>query len=204
MATSVSHEAKTHRRLTPCSAAGGNNTRRALCKAAFTLLRSARDPVDFLIRYLFGEGSYPTAIAIRQGSGVVTVYAFTPHDILTINEIFFREDYSVPPRCGVVVDLGSNIGVSVLYFILRGGPGCHVYAYEPVPENIEKPHANLKGHEDAFTLTPCAIGPTGGTADFGLEATGRYGGLGLALDVSIRVTVLDVNAELAARGGPLF
>ena len=165
-------------------------------RALLNILRKARRPVDFLRRYLLGQGDYPTTINIRRDSGLVPLTAWSWHDILTINEIFFREDYPVPPGSKVIVDLGSNVGISVLYFLLETGPAGLVYAYEPVPENLEKLRLNLCGHEHRFCLTPHAIGPASGQASFGVEKTGRYGGLGLPGETSIEVTVLDVNAEI--------
>ena len=167
-------------------------------RALFNILRKARQPGDFLRRYLLGQGDYPVTINVRHDSGLVPVTAWSWHDILTINEIFFREDYPVPPDSRVVVDLGSNIGISVLYFLLETGPDGLVYAYEPVPENIEKLRLNLRGYEGRLHLTPHAIGPDAGKASFGMEKTGRYGGLGLPGEKNIEVTVLDVNAEIRA------
>ena len=165
-------------------------------RALLNILRKARRPVDFLRRYLLGQGDYPATINIRRDSGLVPLTAWSWHDILTINEIFFREDYPVPPGSKVIVDLGSNVGISVLYFLLETGPDGLVYAYEPVPENLEKLRLNLRGHEHRFHLAPHAIGPASGQASFGVEKTGRYGGLGLPGETSIEVTVLDVNAEI--------
>ena len=165
-------------------------------RALFNILRKARQPGDFLQRYLRGKGEYPVTVNIKRDSGLVPVVAWSWHDVLTINEIFFREDYPVPPKSKVVVDLGSNIGISVLYFLLETGPDGLVYAYEPVPENLEKLRQNLRGHEHRFHLAPHAIGPASGQAAFGVEKTGRYGGLGLAGEKTIEVDVLDVNAEI--------
>lgn len=165
-------------------------------RALFNILRKARQPGDFLRRYLQGKGEYPATIDIRRDSSLVPVTVWSWHDVLTINEIFFREDYPVPTGSKVVVDLGSNIGISVLYFLLETGPDGLVYAYEPVPENLEKLRLNLRGYEGRFRLTPHAIGPAGGKASFGVEKTGRYGGLGLPGEKNIEVDVLDVNAEI--------
>ncbi len=47
------------------------------------------------------------------------------------------------PRARVVVDIGSNIGISALYFLTRN-PACRCWLYEPVPRNVERLRANLR------------------------------------------------------------
>jgi len=54
--------------------------------------------------------------------------------MLTVNEIFCREDYYCNGSVNVVVDLGSNIGLSALYFLSRNDKA-KVYLFEPDPKN---------------------------------------------------------------------
>jgi FkbM family methyltransferase len=76
----------------------------------------------------------------------------------------------------VVVDFGSNIGISALYFLTRN-PGAKVYLFEPVPRNIERLKENLKGFENRYELKECAVGVEEGYLDFACDETGRHGGL---------------------------
>ena len=76
----------------------------------------------------------------------------------------------LPPRlrrrsygAQVVVDIGSNIGISALYFLTRN-PDCRVWLYEPVPRNVERLRANLAGYEDRYTLREAAVAPAAGRA----------------------------------------
>lgn len=146
-------------------------------------------------RYLFGRGSYPYVCEIRTPTGVVAPALYTQHDMWTINEIFFRQDYLAGPDLGVVVDIGSNIGISALYFLSRNRTS-RCYLYEPDPRNIEKLTANLAGYQDRIELHEVAVAPTSGEADFGTEPTGRYGGIGVATAESIRVRCLGINEAL--------
>jgi FkbM family methyltransferase len=147
-------------------------------------------PLEFLARYLAGAGDYPTTLSLRHGPRI-TVYS--PDDVQTVNEIFFRGDYHVPGRNRVIVDFGANIGVSALYFLRD--PEAFVYAYEPLPLNVQRFRRNVP---DRYELIEAAVGVQAGPVSFGYEPTGRYGGIGRETGVTVEVPCLDANRELAA------
>ena len=91
-----------------------------------------------------------------------------------------------------MVDLGSNIGISALYFLTRNTTSKCIL-YEPDPKNIEKLKRNLKGFEDRYTLFQNAVADREGELRFGVEASGRYGGIGLVLEDTIAVNCLHIN-----------
>jgi FkbM family methyltransferase len=114
---------------------------------------------------------------------------------MTVHEMFCREDYRAGPDLGAVVDIGSNIGLSALYFLTRNATSrCHLF--EPVPRNVERLRENLAGLEDRWTLTQAAVADRKGTMPFRSEFTGRYGGLGLEGGEQIEVEVRNVNDVL--------
>lgn len=160
----------------------------------FNIMRKSCNPYDFIKRYIFAKGSYPVEMHIKNGMNKINVTAYSRNDILTINEIFFREDYYTPKDSKTVVDVGSNIGISALYFLNKSP--CHIYMYEPVPDNLKKIYQNMAPHIDRCTISPNAIDQQEGLADFGLEESGRYGGLGLDLEKTIQVKTLAINDEL--------
>ena len=121
---------------------------------------------------------------------------FSPHDVLTVNEIFCREDYPCPREAKVVVDVGSNIGISALYF-LSCAPASFVYCFEPDPRNRSRLHANLNDFTHRFRLSDEAVGPFAGLVEFGIESSGRYGGIGIAGEQKIKVRCRHVNDVLA-------
>ena len=164
--------------------------------ALWNIFTNAKSPIAFLKRYLSGRGEYPAMIKIAHTPAPISVMAYSWHDVLTINEIFFRKDYNIPADCRVVVDFGSNIGISALYFLTHSK--CHVYAYEPAPENIPKFKCNIKPYEKRCTFNDVAVSTAKGTATFGIEQTGRYGGINIPTDQSITVTTICANDELAA------
>lgn len=132
--------------------------------------------------------------------------------MLTVNEIFCREDYNFYPTKSaaadaqarrVIVDLGSNIGLSALYFLSRDKQ-TFCYLYEPLPQNLERLHHNLADFEDRYRLEPVAVSLSDGEADFGYEASGRYGGIGLAHASRLKVKSLALNGileQILAREG---
>ena len=163
------------------------------------------NPVSVLIRYVFEKGDYPHKFSVNTPLGLQIVTAFSHHDLITLIECFGKLDYRAPRNISLVVDFGSNIGISALYFLTRN-PKVKVYLYEPVPRNIERLRVNLKGFEKRYELSECAVGVEEGQVDFAIDDTGRYGGLidGGATHFSewpsekiISVKVLCANKEMS-------
>jgi FkbM family methyltransferase len=146
-------------------------------------------------RYLFGTGQYPWACPLRTPAGIVAPTLYGRDDAWTVNEVFCRQDYAVDGSIRAVVDVGSNIGISALYFLTRN-PHCRAWLYEPVPRNVERLRANLAGYEDRYALREVAIAEREGRAEFGIEDSGRYGGLGVRGADTIEVTCLAINDAL--------
>src|SRR6476660_3140243 len=85
--------------------------------AALNMVRVYKRPLDAAERYALALGSYPHTFSLRTPTGTANALAYSFHDVLTINEIFCRWDYRIDPSDRVVVDFGSNIGISALYFL---------------------------------------------------------------------------------------
>ncbi len=152
-------------------------------------------PLDAGRRYLLGRGDYPARVAVRTPSGVVRPTLWSYHDMITLTEMFCREDYAVRGAPGMVVDVGSNIGLSALYFLTRGERArCRLY--EPVPRNVARLRENLAGHEDRYVVEQVAVADFDGEAAFGVEETGRYGGLGVRTASETTVRCRHINAVL--------
>lgn len=134
-------------------------------------------PLDGLLRYLFSSGEYPIHFSLKTPIGTISPCLYTPHDMLTVNEIFCREDYNVTNNINIVVDFGSNIGISALYFLTRSD-NVNCYLFEPLPENLKKLKKNIAPYENRCHLTEVAVGLNDEDVEFGYEDTGRYGGIG--------------------------
>lgn len=151
---------------------------------------------DVFSRYLTGKGEYPTACEVRTPSGPVKPTLHTFYDLLTLNEIFFREDYPATAADRVIVDIGSNIGLSALYFLTRG-PETHCTLFEPDPRNVGRLKENLADFSQSYDLNECAVADQAGTVRFGLDVTsGRYGGLKSDFGHSTMVQCVHINTAL--------
>src|SRR4051794_14393293 len=173
--------------------------------ALFNMARLYPRFFENLYRYLTGYGSYPHRVAVRTPTGIVRPMLYSHHDLLTLNEIFCRHDYPAPPRIATVVDVGSNIGISALYFLSRNSH-CRCFLFEPYEQNVERLEANLAGYEGRYELSPVAVADRGGPVTFGVEPTGRYGGIGVETGAAITVEcrhINDVLADVLAREGAI-
>ena len=129
--------------------------------------------------YFLGTGDYPCSMHVRTPAGTIAIRLFSSHDAVTVHEIFCREDYLCPTPPQVVVDIGSNIGISALYFLTRS-PSSYCELYEPDPRNVDRLLHNLEGFGGRFTLHERAVADRQGVLPFRREATGRYGSLDAA------------------------
>jgi FkbM family methyltransferase len=164
--------------------------------AARNMLRAYRNPADAFARYLLGRGSYPAVITLNTPAGALALTIHSYDDILTVNEIFCRLDYPAAIEDRIVVDFGSNIGLSAAFFLSRN-PDAFVYLYEPLPANIGRLRENLKRFESRYALHEVAVGREDGVVEFGWEATGRYGGVGVKTGSYVSVACRDSNKILA-------
>ena len=163
--------------------------------AVWRMWRLCPDFVDSLSRYLLGRGEYPYRCRIRTPTGTVAPTLHSRHDMWTVNEVFCRQDYGADPGAQVVVDVGSNIGISALYFLTRNS-SARCWLFEPVPRNVERLHDNLQGYGERYTLRPAAVAEAAGRAEFGVEDSGRYGGLAQETGSSIEVDCVAINDVL--------
>jgi FkbM family methyltransferase len=145
-------------------------------------------------RFLTAGGEYPYTCRVRTPSGIATPNLYSSHDMLTVNEIFCREDYRCGRELRVAVDVGSNIGISALYFLTRNS-SARVYAFEPDPRNAERLRANLSAYADRYELEEVALGSSDGTARFARDPYGRYGTLEYSEDSWFEPEFIDVQVR---------
>ena len=153
------------------------------------------NPIDGLRRYLLNSGEYPVKIGIRTPIGEIRPTLFHPDDMLTTNLVFCRRDYAALSDVRCVVDLGSNIGLSVLYFLSRNRY-CRVWAYEPVPQNIQRFRLNVADFANRIMFEEVAVSNVSGVVEFGTEPTGIYGGIGQMTGNIISVPCRHINDVL--------
>lgn len=147
-------------------------------RAVLGMLRTFTDPVDALLRYVRGGGTYPWRPTLRTPVGRLALTVPHPHDVRTVNEVFCRRDYDAHVRQAprVVVDIGANIGVSAAYFLTRRADSV-VHCWEPVEQNLRTLRANVAPFGDRCRVHEAAVAPEAGEAEFLVEPVGRYSGL---------------------------
>ena len=165
------------------------------------MVRLHISPLRVLVQELFSSGDYPQIRTVRTPTGECPVHLFHPEDLSTLNLVFCRQDYLVPEELNLVVDIGANVGISALFWLTRNR-GCHVMAYEPVPTNVEKLKINLAPFQERYTLGQVAVSDVRGKVEFGIEESGKLGGIGLETGRSIQVEsvhIMDILDPLLSR-----
>lgn len=144
-------------------------------------------PVPQVLRgYLLRRGQLPAEVRLRTPTGDATVTLRHVHDYATIAEILAEDVYPVAASDRVVVDVGANIGIFSVFALTRH-PEVRVHAFEPVPENLAVLRGNLAPFRDRVTIHETAVAEQDGEVSFGVEPTGRYGGIGVETAEQITV-----------------
>ena len=135
----------------------GLNSRISLCALAASLF----------IKRRFTIGSRPERLfRLRYRDRDFACYLADESDLQTLCTVLGREEYAVDlqeePR--IIIDLGSNIGLSLLYFALRY-PHARVYGFEPNPHAFERLQKNIRDFPNvrAFQL---AVSSRDGSTEF--------------------------------------
>jgi FkbM family methyltransferase len=87
-------------------------------------------------------------------------------ELATVGEVLADDLYAMPglDDVRVVVDLGSHIGTSILFFRVRH-PGAEIHGFEPDPRTFARLRANVGALPDV-TIDPRAASGSGGRARF--------------------------------------
>ena len=97
-------------------------------------------PIGAMINEFFSLGKYPKIIKVMNK---YKIKLFSLDDFSTLNLIFCREDYFKPKDIKTVIDIGSNIGISTLYWWIDN-PRCKIYSFEPSSKNFIRQKLNIK------------------------------------------------------------
>jgi FkbM family methyltransferase len=134
----------------------------------------------------------PGALSMKMADGTARSFRHrgTPADIGVMTQIFKNKDYSLAGlargaelnasfdnlsstgKSPIIVDLGANIGASVIWFLNRF-PGAHVVAFEPDPGNFELLQVNTDGLN--VDIRKAAIGRQDGAVAIDDPGTGEWG-----------------------------
>lgn len=164
-------------------------------KMYLNIARRFRRPWTVAYLYTRGAGAAPHELTVRTPLGPRTVVLDSVDDLVTLIECFAKVDYPVQGTERLVVDFGANIGLSALYFLAHA-PQARVHVYEPLERNVQRLRRNLKGLEDRVVVHQVAVSTVTGTARFGVEPSGRYGGIDVDLPEWLEVETVDASVEL--------
>ena len=103
------------------------------------------------------------------------------------------------PEGAVVYDIGANVGYYSLMAAVLAGPKGHVYAFEPLPRNVNflRRHVGINKMEDLITVLDVAVSDQSGEAAFDLGASTSMGHLAESGEIKVKQVKLD---ELVAAG----
>jgi FkbM family methyltransferase len=164
------------------------------------------NPMHFYWSYLHFRGPFPVCYRVRTpiGEQTFTLYHAAPFLLRTK---YLRDLITRARKTTVIVDIGANIGLAALCFLIRSRDS-FLYAFEPVPVNVKRFRQNLRGFENRYVLAEQAVAVRPGTVDFGVEPSGRLGSLAAeARDGSvssrhyrefIKVSAVEINVMLNA------
>lgn len=105
----------------------------------------------------------------------------------------------------VVYDLGANVGFFTLLASKLAGAAGVVYAFEPLPRNIEllERHVQLNRASNVRVM-PLAVTATSGVARFARAANPSMGGLAEEGDVEVRTDSIDALVGSGVIRPPTF
>lgn len=143
-------------------------------------------------------GRTPIALRLRNGLRI-RLRGLRTTDYGVAVDVFHNECYRSPrpladtPRR--IVDLGSNVGFSVLYWLLVA-PDAEILAFEPHPAHVAALDANLalNGVRRGVDVRACAVGTRAGSAR--LSDRGSSSSIVDAVD-GLTVPVVDFYASVA-------
>lgn len=164
-------------------------------RAVPRFLQVHRHPMRVLFEDVFSLGSYPRTLTIKTPTGPVDVQLFSAADLSTLNLIFCRQDYLVPEKTRIVVDVGSNIGLSTLFWLTRSNES-YVYCHEPAPVSYDRLVNNLRAFQGRYEARRAAVSNFHGTAKLGIEASGVNSSLELRSNDSVTCEVVHINEVL--------
>ena len=93
----------------------------------------------------------------------------------------------------VVYDIGANVGYYSLMAAVVAGVSGHVYAFEPLPRNVDylRKHVALNKLEDRISVFDVAVSDQTGEAAFDLGASTSMGHLDESGEIKVKMARLD-------------
>ena len=130
------------------------------------------NPFDFLFYLIFPKER--KILKLRTPIGKINLLLRNRESARTIYSIFIREDYYTDRTNKNILDFGSNIGISAVYFLSRNKKN-KISCFEPDPYNRYFLDRNLEQFKDRSKVNLCAIGTKDEEKyEFNLSIDGKY------------------------------
>ena len=156
-----------------------------------------KKPLRSIFNEVFSLGKYPQKIYFNSPIGTFKVNLHSPNDFSTFNLIFCRKDYFFNNNYKIVLDIGSNIGISAIYWLTRNDKTI-VHCYEPSSRNFNKLEENLRDFQGRFFINKSAVSSKSFSSYLNLEESGVYNSLNDEKNVTFqgkeKCEVLSINS----------
>jgi FkbM family methyltransferase len=129
--------------------AAGLRSKAAILSCYAAIVRDPTDPAEVSLDISLGAATFP--VSMRKS------------DIFTLAEVLRERQYELDspvPVAPFIVDGGSNIGLSAIWFLGRY-PSARVHCFEPEPHNLRFLERNL-GSRDDVVINAAAISKSAG------------------------------------------
>lgn len=152
-------------------------------------------------------GTAPVNVQLHFASDLPFSYRPGTTDLLVLEQVFLDGEYRVEPiepeSIGYIVDLGSNIGVTAMFWAQRY-PEALMVLVEPDPDNFKLLQRNTEAFKHRCILINAAVSDRQGVTSF-FRSDREYGHSILKTDdcvSEIQVQTLTVSDVLRASGFP--
>jgi FkbM family methyltransferase len=152
-------------------------------------------------------GTSPVTVKLHFASGMPFCYRPGTTDLLVLEQVFLDGEYRVEPiapeSIEYIVDLGSNIGVTAMFWAQRY-PNAKMVLVEPDPENFKLLQRNTAAFQERCVLLNVAVSDKRGETTF-FRSDREYGHSILKGDDSVSeivVKTLTVSDVLEQAGFP--
>ena len=127
-----------------------------------------KNPMKAMYEEFFTKGKYPRTIETKQG---IKIKLFSYGDFSTFNLVFCRQDYLTDKKINVVLDIGSNIGITAHYWMFKN-PKVKIYCYEPSKINFKRLTENTKKFKKNISIKKYAVSNFNGYSKLYRSETG--------------------------------
>ena len=146
-------------------------------RAARKCVATCNHPISMLYSYVaLPSFDAPIAFEWKTPIGWIKLQAWNPFDVVTQFITFCREQYMAEENIDLVVDFGSNIGISAAYFLSRNAH-VRVHMFEPNRDLHKRMEENLACFRGRFEISDMCITGDGRTVTFGSDSSGVFSGI---------------------------